>query len=183
MEEGGAPGWRGKREGGGRGSRRREAGRADAAGEGAGQEGEGERERRKAEAAAAAAVAAAATAAAAALQVAPRSGFRRRAGERASSSGQTPGRTIPATRAPWRHCVHPGAAQAPRAGKEARTRGARNPGGLRYSTAPRPAPQTRPSLSALQPGGGGWVEVQGMIKRRRAWGPSTRAPSHFWDLG
>ncbi|KAF6357154.1 hypothetical protein mRhiFer1_010075 [Rhinolophus ferrumequinum] len=115
MEEGGAPGWRGKREGGGRGSRRREAGRADAAGEGAGQEGEGERERRKAEAAAAAAVAAAATAAAAALQVAPRSGFRRRAGERASSSGQTPGRTTPATRAPRRHRVHPRAAQAPRA--------------------------------------------------------------------
>lgn len=65
-------------------------------------------------AAAAAAVAAAATAAAAALQLATRSGLRRRAGERASASSQAPGWTTPATRAPWRYRVHPGAAQAPR---------------------------------------------------------------------
>lgn len=25
--------------------------------------------------------------------------------------------------------------------------------------------------------------VQGRIRRRRAWGPPTRAPSHFGDLG
>lgn len=52
--------------------------------------------------------------AAAALQLATRSGLRRRAGERASASSQAPGWTTPATRAPWRYRVHPGAAQAPR---------------------------------------------------------------------
>lgn len=119
---GGGAGSRARARSGGAGARRAGsasggAGRADArGGEGAGQEGEGERARNaEAAAAAAAAVAAAATAAAAALQLAPRSGLRRRAGREPLPSSQAPGRTTPATRAPWRHRAHPGPAQAPKA--------------------------------------------------------------------
>ncbi|KAF6125537.1 hypothetical protein HJG60_009954 [Phyllostomus discolor] len=106
-EAGGAPVWRERRREAG-GVAEREAGRADAAGEVLGRKGRGSARARNAEAAAAAAVAAA-------LQLAPRSGLRRRAGERVSVSGQILSRTTPGTRARRRHRIHPGAAQAPRA--------------------------------------------------------------------
>jgi hypothetical protein len=95
---------------GGRGRRAEELGGRTRGGEGAGQEGEGERSR-NAEAAAAAAVAAAATAVAAALQLAPRSGLRRRAGRERAFAER------PATRPD--DTSHPGPLEAPRSPRAA----------------------------------------------------------------
>lgn len=184
--------------GSGRGSRRGRLGWRTRRGRALGRKGRGSASARNAVAAAAAAVAAAATAAAAALQLAPRFGLRRPAGERASARGQPPGRTTPAPRAPRRHRVHPGAAQAPRAGKEARPGGpgpvatadprCRQPRGLRfpYGTTPGSPGPSSPLRAAAGVGGwvgGWWVCRAGFGIPPRAPGPSTRAPSHFGDLG
>ena len=163
----------------------REAGRADAAGEVLGRKGRGSARARNAEAAAAAAVAAA-------LQLAPRSGLRRRAGERVSTSGQTPGRTTPATRARRRHRIHPGAAQAPRAGKEARPggpvataeQGRRQPWGASVSLL-HSALLPRPCVLCPRCSRGGWWWCRaGLDDAGRGVSPrGLRRTSGIWGVG
>lgn len=188
MKGGGrGPGWRGRegREAGGvRG--RREAGRADAPGEGAGQEGEGEREREKCRGCSGGGGGSSGSGGGGGGSAPTRSSLRAPPSSRGESLRLRPGsgRTTPATRAPRRHRAHPGAAQAPRAGKEARpggpppprTRGAGSPG-----ASVRPRPTSRPFVLSA-PRRGAWGAA-GLVRRRPAWGPSARFPSHFGVMG